>query len=94
MTTRDVVFPADRQALYDKNRYSPAIRANGLLFVSGEVGNCEDGSPELIREGQVRRAVENLNAILAAASCSFKDVIEVSAYSNAHLRQSSHRKMG
>ncbi len=40
---RDVVFPNGRQALYDKNRYSPAIRANGLLFVSGQVGSREDG---------------------------------------------------
>jgi enamine deaminase RidA (YjgF/YER057c/UK114 family) len=53
MTTRDVVFPAGRQALYDKNRYSPAIRANGLLFVSGQVGSREDGSPEPTLEGQV-----------------------------------------
>ena len=39
MTARDVVFPPGRQALYERNRYSPAIRANGLLFVSGQVGS-------------------------------------------------------
>jgi enamine deaminase RidA (YjgF/YER057c/UK114 family) len=59
MTARDVVFPAGRQALYDKNRYSPAIRANGLLFVSGQVGSREDGSPKPTLEGQVRRAFDN-----------------------------------
>lgn len=80
MTQRDVVFPAGRQALYDKNRYSPAIRANGLLFVSGQVGSREDGSPEPTLEGQVRRAFENLNAILAAAGCSFDDVIDVTVF--------------
>ena len=80
MTTRDVVFPAGRQALYDKNRYSPAIRANGLLFVSGQVGSREDGSPEPTLEGQVRRAFDNLNAILAAAGCSFDDVIDVTVF--------------
>lgn len=26
MTIRDVVFPPGRQALYEKNRYSPAVR--------------------------------------------------------------------
>lgn len=46
MTPRDVVFPAGRQALYERNRYSPAIRSNGFLFVSGQVGSREDGSPE------------------------------------------------
>jgi enamine deaminase RidA (YjgF/YER057c/UK114 family) len=80
MTTRDVVFSAGRQALYDKNRYSPAIRANGLLFVSGQVGSREDGSPEPTLEGQVRRAFDNLNAILDAAGCSFNDVIDVTVF--------------
>lgn len=80
MTVRDVVFPAGRQALYDKNRYSPAIRANGLLFVSGQVGSRDDGSPEPTLEGQVRRAFDNLNAILAAAGCSFADVIDVTVF--------------
>jgi enamine deaminase RidA (YjgF/YER057c/UK114 family) len=80
MTARDVVFPVGRQALYDKNRYSPAIRANGLLFVSGQVGSREDGSKEPTLEGQVRRAFDNLNAILAAAGCSFDDVIDVTVF--------------
>lgn len=80
MTVRDVVFPLGRQALYEKNRYSPAIRSNGLLFVSGQVGSREDGSPEPTLEGQVRRAFDNLNAILAAAGCSFDDVIDVTIF--------------
>ena len=80
MTARDVVFPAGRQALYHENRYSPAIRANGLLFVSGQVGSREDGSKEPTLEGQVRRAFDNLNAILAAADCTFDDVIDVTVY--------------
>ncbi|MGO4780743.1 RidA family protein, partial [Lysobacter sp. 2RAB21] len=29
MSKRDVVFPSGRQALYERNRYSPAIRSNG-----------------------------------------------------------------
>lgn len=80
MTTRDVVFPAGRQALYERNRYSPAVRSNGLLFVSGQVGSREDGSPEPELEAQVRRAFGNLNAILAAAGCSFEDVIDVTVF--------------
>jgi enamine deaminase RidA (YjgF/YER057c/UK114 family) len=80
MTTRDVVFPPGRQALYERNRYSPAVRTNGLLFVSGQVGSREDGSPEPVLEDQVRRAFTNLNAILAAADCSFDDVIDVTVF--------------
>jgi len=80
MTARDVVFPAGRQALYERNRYSPAIRSNGFLFVSGQVGSREDGSPEPDLEAQVRRAFTNLDSILTAAGCTFDDVIDVTVF--------------
>jgi enamine deaminase RidA (YjgF/YER057c/UK114 family) len=80
MNTRDVVFPAGRQALYEKNRYSPAIRSNGLLFVSGQVGSREDGSPEPDLTAQVRLAFDNLYAVLAAAGCTFDDVLDVTMF--------------
>ncbi|WP_181297314.1 RidA family protein [Pseudomonas sp. Q2-TVG4-2] len=80
MNQRNVVFPPGRQALYERNRYSPAIRASGFLFVSGQVGSREDGSPEPDLEAQVRLAFENLNAILKAASCTFDDVADVTVF--------------
>jgi enamine deaminase RidA (YjgF/YER057c/UK114 family) len=80
MTLRDVVTPPGRHALYDLHRYSPAVRANGLLFVSGQVGSRPDGSPEPDLDAQVRLAFENLNAVLAAAEISFSDVIDVTIF--------------
>jgi enamine deaminase RidA (YjgF/YER057c/UK114 family) len=80
MTERSVVFPPDRQALYTRNRYSPALRSNGFLFVSGQVGSREDGSPEPTLEAQVRRAFDNLNAVLGAAGCTFDDVVDVTVF--------------
>ncbi|WP_223471655.1 MULTISPECIES: RidA family protein [unclassified Pseudomonas] len=80
MTQRYVVFPPGRQALYERNRYSPAIRSNGFLFVSGQVGSTEEGSPEPDLEAQVRLAFNNLKAILAAADCSFDDVVDVTVF--------------
>ena len=80
MSQRDVVFPAGRQALYERNRYSPAVRSNGFLFVSGQVGSREDGSPEADLQTQVRRAFTNLNAILEAAGASFDDVVDVTVF--------------
>lgn len=77
---RDVVFPEGRQALYERNRYSPAVRSNGFLFVSGQVGSREDGSPEPILEDQVRLAFENLNNVLKAADCTFDDVVDVTVF--------------
>ena len=80
MSVRDVVFPPGRQALYERNRYSPAVRSNGFLFVSGQVGSGEDGSPEPDFEAQVRRAFDNLNAVLGAAGCTFADVVDVTMF--------------
>ncbi|GFM88809.1 hypothetical protein PSCICO_42080 [Pseudomonas cichorii] len=80
MTKRDAVFPAGRLELYERNRYSPAIRSNGFLFVSGQVGSKEDGSPEQDLVIQVRTAFSNLNAILKEAGCTFDDVVDVTVF--------------
>jgi enamine deaminase RidA (YjgF/YER057c/UK114 family) len=80
MTQRDVVFPPGRQALYERNRYSPAVRSDGFLFVSGQVGSREDGSPEPELQAQVRLAFNNLNAVLGAAGCTFDDVVDVTVF--------------
>lgn len=81
MARRDAVFPANgRHALYDAHKYSPAIRSGDLLFVSGQVGSRDDGSPEPVFEDQVRRAFANLRAVLAAAGCTFDDVVDVTTF--------------
>lgn len=80
MTKRDAIFPADRHALYDLHQYSAAIRHGDLLFISGQVGSREDGSPEPVFEDQVRRAFANLRAVLDAAGATFDDVIDVISF--------------
>ena len=75
--TRDVVFPAQRHALYEQHRYSPAIRSNGFLFVSGQVGSRADGSPEPELEDQVRLAfadVVDVTLFMVDAEASFERV--------------------
>lgn len=69
-----------RQALYERNRYSPAVRSNGFLFVSGQVGSRDDGSVEPELEAQIRRAFDNLDAVLQAACCTFDDVVDVTVF--------------
>lgn len=80
MTQRDAVFPADRHALYEAHGYSAAIRSNDLLFVSGQVGSREDGSPEPNFADQVRLAFANLKATLAAGGCGFDDIVDVTTF--------------
>ena len=80
MAQREAVFPANRQALYEKHGYSAAVQSGDLLFVSGQVGSRPDGSPEPGFEAQVRRAYANLEATLLAAGCGFDDVVDVATF--------------
>lgn len=77
---RDAIYPAGRQALYEKNRYAAAIRSGDLVFVSGQVGSREDGSPEPDFAAQVRLAFRNLAEVLKAAGCTLADVVDVTTF--------------
>lgn len=82
MAPRQAIFPGSpaRHALYEAHGYSPAVRTGDLLFVSGQVGSREDGSPEETYPGQVERAFANLKAVLEAVGCSFDDIIDVTTF--------------
>ncbi|HEV7292466.1 MAG TPA: RidA family protein [Devosia sp.] len=80
MTTSQAIFPQDRHALYEAHGYSAAIRSGDLLFVSGQVGSREDGTPEPDFAKQVRLAFDNLEATLDAAGCTFSDIVDVTTF--------------
>ncbi|QZH74260.1 MAG: RidA family protein [Erythrobacter sp.] len=80
MRTSQAIFPANRHALYEKHGYSAAIRSGSLLFVSGQVGSCDDGTPEPEFEVQVERAFTNLISVLAAAGCELTDIVDVTTF--------------
>nr|WP_314258132.1 RidA family protein [uncultured Devosia sp.] len=80
MTKRQAIFPAGRHALYEAHGYSAAIRSGDLLFVSGQVGTREDGSPEPDFPKQVERAFENLKSVLAAAGATLDDIVDVTTF--------------
>jgi enamine deaminase RidA (YjgF/YER057c/UK114 family) len=80
MITNQAIFPAGRHALYEQHRYSAAIRSGDLLFVSGQVGSREDGTPEPDFERQVQLAFDNLKAILDAAGCRYDDIVDVTTF--------------
>ena len=56
--------------------YSPAVKANGFLFVAGQIA-LDPASGKLVSGGiqeQTRRVLENLKAVLASQGLSFRDV--------------------
>lgn len=62
--------------------YSQAVRAGGLLFISGQIP-LDPVTGEIVPgdvAAQTGRVLENLAAILAAAGCAFGDVVRTTIY--------------
>ena len=77
---KEVVFTS--QAPEAVGPYSQAMKANGLVFCSGQVA-LDASSGELLDGSvadQTRRAMQNLEAVLAEAGCTFDNVVKVTAY--------------
>ena len=76
-----------RRALYPeglprpKAPYSPVVVSDGHVFTAGQVGF--DASGDVVDGGieeQTRQALENVQACLAAAGCTMRDVVKVTAF--------------
>lgn len=77
---RDAVQTADAPAAIGP--YSQAIKAGGMLFVSGQVP-LDPSTGELVGgdiSAQTHRVFANLGAILAAAGLSFDHVVKTTVY--------------
>jgi len=80
MTKPTPIFPTNRHSLYQQHKYSAALRSGDLLFVSGQVGSQEDGSPESDYTAQATRAFLNLQSVLEAAGCGLEDIVDMTSY--------------
>jgi 2-iminobutanoate/2-iminopropanoate deaminase len=61
---------------------SQGIRADGLVFASGQVGT-DPATGQLVSdefEPQARRALENVRAVLTAAGCTLASVVKVTVW--------------
>jgi reactive intermediate/imine deaminase len=62
--------------------YSQAVRAGGLVFVSGQIP-LDPATGQIVAgdvAAQTQRVLKNLEAILAAAGCAFRDVVRTTIY--------------
>lgn len=81
-------MPVDRQTVTAPSApvavgsYSHAVRAGGLLFCSGQVP-LDPATGALVPGGpaeQVRRCLENLEAVCGAAGATLRDAVRVTLY--------------
>lgn len=62
--------------------YSQAVEIDGWLYTSGQVA-LNPATGELVPggfEAQARQVFKNLGAVLAAAGCTFKDVVKATVF--------------
>ena len=62
--------------------YSQAIKANGFLFLSGQIPlNRESGRIEAVDVvGQTRQVMENIQAVLGSQGLLFSDVVKTTIF--------------
>ena len=61
--------------------FSPAVRANGFLFLAGQIGT--DSAGRLVPGGiqtETRQTMENIRAVLARAGSSFERVVKCTVF--------------
>ena len=62
--------------------YSQAVEVDGWLYLSGQVG-LDPATGELVAggfEAETRQVLKNLKAVLAAAGCTFANVVRAGIY--------------
>lgn len=69
--------------VFDLFKYSPAVKANGLVFIAGQVGIRPDGTVPDDAAEQIELAFKRLGAILAHEGLGFENLVELVSY---HVR--------
>jgi 2-iminobutanoate/2-iminopropanoate deaminase len=79
---KEAVRTEEAPAPFQGAPYSQAIRAGGLVFVSGQLA-LRPGSPEIVGEGisqQTEQVFANLRAILGAAGSGLDRIVKTTVY--------------
>lgn len=74
-------FPSMDAASKDGPPYAKAVRANGFVFVSGQVGVNQEG--RLVQGGiaaETRQTIENIRTVLQSAGLDLEHVVKATAW--------------
>jgi enamine deaminase RidA (YjgF/YER057c/UK114 family) len=84
---REAIVPVGMENLLTEKGYTPALRVGELLFVAGQVGRTPELKVIEDPEAQFVACWENLRKVLAAAGCTFDDVVDLTTY---HVEMRKH----
>jgi len=76
---KELINPPGTERTYEAWKFSQAVKAGNIIWVSGQVGYGPDGVPDDISE-QARIALNNLKAVLEHAGAKLTDVVETVVY--------------
>jgi enamine deaminase RidA (YjgF/YER057c/UK114 family) len=71
----DATFGSNR--IFDLFQYSPAVTANGLVFIAGQIGVRADGSIPEHAKDQIDVAFRRIEAVLTHLGLDFTDLVEL-----------------
>ncbi len=74
----DPTFGGNR--IFDLFQYSPAVTANGMVFIAGQIGLRADGTIPASPSEQAGLAFQRIQAILAHLGLDFTDLVELVTY--------------
>ena len=77
---KEKIHPADGPPAVGP--YSPAVKANGFVFVSGQIPHVPE-TGEMLRgpiQEQVRQVLDNVTALLHASGSSLEKVVKVTVF--------------
>jgi len=87
MNDRQLIVPPSMALLAERAGYAPAVKVGSTVYCAGQVGRTDDLEVIADPRQQFLRAWENLRTVLAAAGCTFEDVVDMTTY---HVDMQQH----
>lgn len=77
---RHIIIPEEMLEIVNRAGYAPAVKVGNTIYVVGQVGRNKNLEVIENPHRQFKAMWENLRIVLAAANCTFDDVVEMTSY--------------
>jgi enamine deaminase RidA (YjgF/YER057c/UK114 family) len=76
----DVILPESMKQSYNRFHFAPAVRANGSLYFSGQIGTDANGKVPESAEEEFRNAWTYIGVVLSEAGLDYSNIVEFTSY--------------
>ncbi|WGS52479.1 RidA family protein [Paraburkholderia sp. D15] len=87
MSDREIIVPESMRPIVERAGYAPAVKVGTTVYCAGQVGRTPQLDVIEDPEAQFVACWENLRELLAAAGCTFDDIVDMTTY---HVQMSRH----